>query len=100
MACASTVSRSCRSRSRRSCSARRCGRCSMPADNSLVRVLVVDDQSHVRTWVREILKRMGIDHVTEAEDGREALAAVTKPGAWFDLILCDLQMPERDGIET
>jgi EAL domain-containing protein (putative c-di-GMP-specific phosphodiesterase class I) len=72
----------------------------MPADNSLVRVLVVDDQSHVRTWVREILKRMGIDHVTEAEDGREALAAVTKPGAWFDLILCDLQMPEKDGIET
>ena len=72
----------------------------MPADNSLLHILVVDDQSHVRTWVREILKRMGIVHVTEAEDGREALAAVTKPGASFDLILCDLQMPEKDGIET
>src|ERR1019366_9363798 len=72
----------------------------MPADNSLLHILVVDDQSHVRTWVREILKRMGIVHVTEAEDGREGLAAGTNRGASFDLILCDLQMPEKDGIET
>jgi EAL domain-containing protein (putative c-di-GMP-specific phosphodiesterase class I) len=71
-----------------------------PDDNSLIRVLIVDDQSHVRNLVREILRRMGITNVTEAEDGREALAAVTQPGGWFDLILCDLQMPERDGIET
>jgi EAL domain-containing protein (putative c-di-GMP-specific phosphodiesterase class I)/AmiR/NasT family two-component response regulator len=71
-----------------------------PDDNSLLRVLVIDDQPNVRKLVREILKRMGITNVTEAEDGRDALAAVTQPGAWFDLILCDLQMPERDGIET
>src|ERR1035437_412228 len=95
--------------------ARRCGRGSMPAesvaswgarvttmsdDNSLLRVLVIDDQSQVRTFARKVLLTMGITNVTEAEDGRDALAAVTQPGAWFDLILCDLQMPERDGIET
>jgi EAL domain-containing protein (putative c-di-GMP-specific phosphodiesterase class I) len=73
---------------------------SPPEDNSLLRVLIIDDQSHVRNLVREILRRMGITNVTEAEDGREALAAVTQPGGWFDLILCDLRMPERDGIET
>jgi EAL domain-containing protein (putative c-di-GMP-specific phosphodiesterase class I) len=72
----------------------------MPDDNSLIRVLVIDDQSHVRNWVRTVLKTMGITEVTEAEDGRDALAAVTQPGGWFDLILCDLRMPERDGIET
>src|ERR1035437_2566247 len=72
----------------------------MPDDSTLLRVLVVDDQSHVRSWVRNVLKTMGITGVTEAADGRDALAAVTKPGEWFDLILCDLRMPERDGIET
>ncbi len=69
-------------------------------DRSLLTVLVIDDQSHVRTFSRKILERAGITNVTEAGDGREALAAVTQPGAWFDLILCDLRMPDRDGIET
>lgn len=67
---------------------------------SLSRVLVVDDQSHVRSWVRMVLRTMGITDVTEAADGRDALTAVTQPGKSFDLILCDLRMPERDGIET
>ena len=30
-----------------------------PDDNSLIRVLVIDDQPNVRNLVREILKRMG-----------------------------------------
>ncbi len=69
-------------------------------DRAAVSVLIIDDQSHVRSWVRTVLKNAGITQVTEASDGGKALAAVTHPGAWFDLILCDLRMPERDGIET
>jgi len=69
-------------------------------DFSLIRVLVIDDQAHVLKYVGNVLKKMGITEVTEAHDGRDALAAVTAPGGWFDLILCDLNMPERDGIET
>jgi EAL domain-containing protein (putative c-di-GMP-specific phosphodiesterase class I) len=65
-----------------------------------VRVLIVDDQHHVRTWERAVLASMGITDVVEAADGREAIAAVTRAGGWFDLVLCDLRMPERDGIET
>jgi EAL domain-containing protein (putative c-di-GMP-specific phosphodiesterase class I) len=72
----------------------------MPSEEVGIRVLVVDDQSHVRNWVRMVLRTMGITDVTEAADGRDALAAVTQPGGSFDLILCDLRMPERDGIET
>jgi EAL domain-containing protein (putative c-di-GMP-specific phosphodiesterase class I) len=70
------------------------------SNRSLLAVLIIDDQSHVRTFSRKILERAGITNVTEAGDGREALAAVTQPGAWFDLILCDLRMPDRDGVET
>ena len=69
-------------------------------DLASMNVLIIDDQSHVRSWVRTVLKGAGITHVSEAADGGKALAAVTQPGAWYDLILCDLRMPERDGIET
>ena len=65
-----------------------------------LRVLVVDDQSHVRTWVRSVLLGFGISDVVEVSNGRDALSAVTEPGEWFDLIFCDLHMPERDGVET
>ena len=71
-------------------------------DESLrgLRVLLIDDQSHVRTWVRNVLLGFGITDVVDAGNGRDALAAVTEPGSWFDLIFCDLRMPERDGVET
>src|ERR1019366_3897491 len=69
-------------------------------DAGSLKVLVIDDQSHVRNWVRTVLTNAGVVQVTEAADGGQAFAAVTRPGAWFDLILCDLRMPERDGIET
>ncbi|HEY2848924.1 MAG TPA: EAL domain-containing response regulator [Gemmatimonadaceae bacterium] len=69
-------------------------------DPAALSVLVIDDQSHVRNWVRTVLKGAGVKEIVEASDGGQALAAVTQPGAWFDLVLCDLRMPERDGIET
>ncbi len=69
-------------------------------DATSLKVLIIDDQSHVRNWVRTVLKNAGVTQVSEASDGGEAMAAVTQPGARFDLILCDLRMPERDGIET
>ncbi len=67
------------------------------------RVLVVDDQEHVRRWVRSVLKNVGITDVTEATDGKVAFDLVSSAGEraeHYDLILCDLRMPGRDGIET
>ncbi len=71
----------------------------MSEQNATIRVLVVDDQEHVRGWVRTILERAGITQITEAGSGHEALRLVTAPGAEFDLVLCDLRMPDGDGIE-
>ncbi|HVZ50253.1 MAG TPA: EAL domain-containing response regulator [Gemmatimonadaceae bacterium] len=64
-----------------------------------LRVLVIDDQEHVRKWARRVLSSLGVTLVSEAEDGQAALAVVTTPGMHFDLILCDLKMPRTDGIE-
>ena len=65
-----------------------------------LRVLIVDDQEHVRRFERTVLASMGISDIVEATSGREAVAAVSQPGGWFDLILCDLRMPDWDGVET
>jgi len=65
-----------------------------------LRVLVVDDQEHVRRWERTVLTSMGIHDIDEASDGAEAIAAVTRPGVWYDVVLCDLRMPHADGLET
>jgi EAL domain-containing protein (putative c-di-GMP-specific phosphodiesterase class I)/FixJ family two-component response regulator len=64
------------------------------------RVLVIEDQAHVRSWVRTVLRSIGVTEVVETANGHEAFVAVTQPGERFDLILCDLHMPVRDGIET
>ncbi|MBY0494207.1 MAG: chemotaxis-specific protein-glutamate methyltransferase CheB [Cyanobacteria bacterium] len=66
--------------------------------SSLVRVLVVDDSAYVRKMMTQMLSRSPfVDVVGTARDGREALelAATLAP----DVITCDLNMPEMDGVE-
>ena len=69
------------------------------APDTALRVLVIDDQEHVRRWVRRVLVGMGIESIAEAEDGQMALSLVTTPGNHYDLIICDLKMPNTDGIQ-
>ena len=60
-----------------------------------LRVLVVEDEDHVRAVLRLALEQQGCDVVT-AEDGVEALDAIeVEP---FDAVVSDVQMPRRDGI--
>jgi CheY-like chemotaxis protein len=58
------------------------------------RVLVVDDDALIRDALRLILEELGA-HVTEAVDGRQAIEQLE--AGRFDLVLCDLRMPEVDG---
>jgi putative nucleotidyltransferase with HDIG domain len=59
------------------------------------RILVVDDESHVRTMVGSTLERNG--HVIKlASSGREALEALSKET--FDLVLTDIVMQDVNGI--
>lgn len=62
-----------------------------------VRVLVVDDDDLVRETLRNYLATSGFD-VLVASDGEEALALLTHEAV--DLVLTDLIMPNREGIET
>src|SRR5690349_947639 len=65
------------------------------------RVLVVEDHAFQRAALVELLRAIGIRHIREAANGREALATLYADGnaPRPDMILCDLEMPEVDGIE-
>jgi CheY-like chemotaxis protein len=61
------------------------------------RILVVDDEAGVRSYLRAVLEDVGYI-VSEAADGKEAIRlALSQP---LDLVITDLVMPEQEGIET
>jgi two-component system, chemotaxis family, chemotaxis protein CheY len=62
-----------------------------------MRVLIVDDSSFIREYMRQLLQRMGIE-CREAVNGEEALAALRAEEV-FDLMLLDLNMPVMNGLE-
>jgi DNA-binding NtrC family response regulator len=59
-------------------------------------VLVVDDESMVRTLVRRMLEP-GMYSVVEAEDGESALRLIERGQPAIDVVLTDLVMPGIDG---
>ncbi len=61
------------------------------------KVLVVDDEEPLRFSIRTILETQDYD-VVEASNGNEAIAQVVKENP--DLVIMDIIMPEKEGIET
>ena len=59
------------------------------------RILVVDDERGIRALCSDVLGRAG--HEIEAVDSATgAVAAVTRKK--FDLVLCDINLPDQDGV--
>lgn len=63
----------------------------------VTKLLVVDDEPHIREAIRKGLTLIGEYEVMIAENGREAIDQLER--RFFDLVLTDLKMPEMDGIE-
>ena len=66
---------------------------------SELHLLVAEDHDLQRRAMVLLLNRMGVHHVREAADGRSALAAFEDEDESLDLVICDLDMPEMDGME-
>ena len=65
----------------------------------MIRVFLADDERLIRQGFRKLLELDGaIAVVGEAADGDEALALV--PGAAADVLLLDVRMPRRTGLEV
>jgi DNA-binding NtrC family response regulator len=61
------------------------------------RIIVVEDDKSVRELLREILKRVGHE-VVDAGNGKEAIALYKSAPA--DLVITNILMPEKEGLET
>lgn len=60
------------------------------------RVLLADDAGSMRALVKSSLRELGIELFAEAANGAQALEHLR--GSTFDLVICDWDMPEVDGL--
>ena len=61
------------------------------------KILIIDDEKAIRRALREILEFEGFE-IEEAENGKEGFEKATS--TVFDLIFCDIKMPQMDGMEV
>ena len=66
------------------------------SDKLNIRVLLADDEAHVRLFVKSVMTSMGCEVVGEAVNGRQAIELFDKTSP--DLVLLDINMPEMDGL--
>ena len=67
------------------------------AKGTMQRVLIIDDSSATRAYVRAALEEMNDMQVSEAASGFDALRIL--PRERFDLLLVDINMPNINGLE-
>ncbi|MEC7181609.1 MAG: response regulator [Bdellovibrionota bacterium] len=63
----------------------------------MARILIIDDSDSVRSTLKNLLTEMK-HQVVEAEDGQIALEILDNEQN-FDLIMCDVNMPNVNGME-
>jgi two-component system chemotaxis response regulator CheY len=63
----------------------------------LLKVLLVDDNRHMRLLLSEILKAVGVHEIFEASDGAQGLKLLRSQK--IDIIMTDLSMQPLDGID-
>ena len=71
----------------------------MPLPDKNIKILVADDKPNMVRTIVHMLRRLGFQNISHADDGDTALTRISgiqKP----DLILCDWNMPRMTGIEV
>lgn len=68
-----------------------------PSQYLPITVLIIDDNTHMRSIIKELLRAVGVQDIKEAADPVEAFELIkTIP---IDLVLVDFSMPIIDGVE-
>ncbi len=62
-----------------------------------LRVLIIDDEEQILNYVKYVLDKEGCA-VSLASNGKEAIEIFS--AAEFDIVITDIAMPEKDGIDT
>jgi DNA-binding NarL/FixJ family response regulator len=71
---------------------------SSPTSGRRIRVAIVDDEALVRTGFSHILNAAGDIEVVAVTDGAGAVATIAETGP--DVVLLDIRMPEKNGLEV
>ena len=65
----------------------------------MIRIVLVDDQTLIRQGIRSLLELAGdVAIVAEAGDGEEGIAVIERERP--DVVLLDLRMPKKNGVEV
>lgn len=62
------------------------------------RILIADDEPHIRSLIGSIVASLGGDVVAEAADGEQALSLYRQYSP--DMVLLDINMPKMDGVKV
>jgi len=62
-----------------------------------IKILTIDDSGIMRKIIKGHLAKIGYSNVIEASDGKEGLKKLSEEK--IDLILCDWNMPEMNGLQ-
>ncbi len=63
----------------------------------MARILIIDDEGELRAMLRQMLEHAGHE-VTEAVNGAEGIEFYERDK--HDMIITDIIMPEKEGVET
>jgi two-component system, chemotaxis family, chemotaxis protein CheY len=66
--------------------------------HAATKVLIVDDEAHVRTFLSLLLQRLGLKRILEASNGHEGASLFEREKP--DLVLLDISMPVMTGLEA
>ena len=67
--------------------------------NSVHRALVIDDDKFMLTVLEDMLRDLGVVHITTATSGTAGIQAYDRAAQVPDVVLCDLSMPQSDGFD-
>lgn len=65
--------------------------------NPALRIMLLDDDAFMLEMLQDMIGSLGYSHIHADSDARRALRAL--PLFRPDVLICDLSMPEMDGIE-
>jgi CheY-like chemotaxis protein len=69
------------------------------AQGSAVSILLIDDDETSLVLMTAALEQLGIDQIHVAKDGQRALQLIDRMAGKPEVIICDIYMPNMDGIE-
>ena len=68
-------------------------------DFKKLEILVIDDEPFMCRLITRVLSELELEKLSVAADGAEGLTKIMESPNGFDLIICDLEMPNMGGFE-